>query len=149
MRLDHVNVVVTDMNRSAAFYGGILGLKRGFEALLEGEWIDRVAGLSGVRAQCVFFEFPVGGPRLELLQYESPAGEILSANRLANTVGARHIAFEVEDMDEFARLLESRGVRFLSEPIEVPFVVGTVGRKKVCYFHDPDGVLLEAAAYDR
>lgn len=149
MRLDHVNIVVSDMERSCRFYGETLGLQRGFEAVLEGEWIDRVAGLSGVRAQCVFFEFPAGGPRLELLQYESPVGEALPAHSLPNTLGARHIAFNLDtDLEEFIARLQADGVRFLSDPVEVPFKVGNFGRKWVCYFFDPDGVLLEAAAYD-
>ena len=149
MRLDHVNIVVSDMGRSCRFYGEILGLRRGFEAVLEGEWIERVTGLTGVRAQCVFFEFPAGGPRIELLQYESPLGEALPPHGLPNTLGARHIAFDLEDMDGFVSRLKAAGVRFLSDPVEVPFNVGNMGRKWVCYFLDPDGVLLEAAAYEK
>jgi catechol 2,3-dioxygenase-like lactoylglutathione lyase family enzyme len=149
MRLDHVNIVVADMERSCRFYGEVLGLQRGFEAVLEGNWIDRVAGLDGVRARCVFFEFPSGGPRIDLLRYESPAGADMPAHGIANTLGARHVAFEVEEMDGFVTRLKGRGVRFLSDPVEVPFKVGSAGRKRVCYFHDPDGVLLEAAAYER
>ncbi|MBW3624745.1 MAG: VOC family protein [Armatimonadetes bacterium] len=149
MRLDHVNIVVSDMERSCRFYGETLGLRRGFECFLEGEWIERVTGLSGVRARCVFFEFPAGGPRLELLQYENPTGEVFPAHRLPHTLGARHIAFEMADMDGFVARLKAAGVPFLSDPVEVPFVVGTAGRKRVCYFHDPDGVLLEAAAYEK
>jgi hypothetical protein len=40
-------------------------------------------------------------------------------------------------------------VALVSEPVEVPFAVGTLGRKKLCYFHDPDGTLLEVAAYEK
>jgi hypothetical protein len=36
----------------------------------------------------------------------------------------------------------------LSTPVEVPFAVGAMGRKRLCYFHDPDGTLLEVAAYE-
>jgi catechol 2,3-dioxygenase-like lactoylglutathione lyase family enzyme len=31
MRLDHVNIVVTDIARAGRFYGEVLGLRRGFE----------------------------------------------------------------------------------------------------------------------
>ena len=70
MKLDHLNVVVTDMARAERFYGGVLGLRRSFERLLEGEWIERVTGLPRARAHCVFYE-PEGG-RVELLQYLTP-----------------------------------------------------------------------------
>jgi catechol 2,3-dioxygenase-like lactoylglutathione lyase family enzyme len=149
MYLDHVNIVVSDMERSCLFYGKALGLRRGFEAVLEGQWIEEVTGLSGVKAQCVFYEFPSGGPRLELIQYLAPFGESFPDNSRANTLGARHVAFNLEDMDGFLDRLKAFGVPLLSEPVEVPFIVGNAGRKRICYFYDPDGVLLEAAAYQQ
>ena len=42
---------------------------------------------------------------------------------------------------------EYRGAVLISDPVEVPFRVGSLGRKRLCYFHDPDGVVLEVAAY--
>jgi hypothetical protein len=35
----------------------------------------------------------------------------------------------------------------ISDPVEVPFRVGSLGAKRLFYFLDPDGVVLEAAAY--
>jgi catechol 2,3-dioxygenase-like lactoylglutathione lyase family enzyme len=120
-------------------------LRRGFETVLEGEWIERVTGLSGVRARCVFLEGS-GDVRIELLQYESPEG---SAQPLLppNAPGLRHFAIEVEDLDDVVRRLTEAGAPLISEPVEVPFPVGSRGRKRLCYFRDPDGVLVEAAAY--
>jgi hypothetical protein len=43
--------------------------------------------------------------------------------------------------------LREGGCEPISDPVTVPFAVGTMGRKRLCYFHDPDGTLLEAAAY--
>jgi glyoxylase I family protein len=147
VRLDHVNIVVSDMARAERFYGEVLGLRRGFERLLEGEWIERVTGLPGATAHCVFYE-PEGGGRVELLQYFSPTGEPLPPNRLPQTPGLRHIAFEVEDLDALCERLRAAGVEFVSPPVEVPFQVADAGRKRLCYFHDPEGVLLEVAEYD-
>ena len=147
MRIDHVNIVVSNMERSLAFYEGVLGLKRGFEATLEGHWIETVTGLAAVNARCVFIEAPGSEVRLELLEYASPTGDAISANALPNTLGLRHIAFVVDDMAALLKRLEAAGVALLSDPVEVPFAVGSMGRKRLCYFRDPDGVLLEAAAY--
>lgn len=144
-RIDHLNIVTTDLERAVAFYTGFLGLRRGFETVLEGEWIERVTGLSGVRARCVFLEGG-GDVRIELLQYESPEGaaeEPLSPN----APGLRHFAIEVENLDSVVRRLKEAGVPLISGPVEVPFSVGHRGRKRLCYFRDPDGVLVEAAAY--
>jgi catechol 2,3-dioxygenase-like lactoylglutathione lyase family enzyme len=148
VRLDHVNIVVSDMERAERFYGELLGLRRGFERLLEGEWIERVTGLPGARAHCVFYE-PAGGGRVELLQYLSPAGQPLPPNPLPCTLGLRHVAFEVDDLDALCERLREAGVALVSPPVEVPFPVADAGRKRLCYFHDPDGVLLEVAEYDQ
>lgn len=146
MKLDHVNIVVTDMAQAERFYGGVLGLRRGFECQLEGEWIERVTGVTGARAHCVFFE-PEGGGRVELLQYLSPEGEPLPANGLPFTPGLRHVAFQVEDLDALCERLRAAGIALVSAPVEAPFRVANAGRKRLCYFHDPEGVLLEAAEY--
>jgi catechol 2,3-dioxygenase-like lactoylglutathione lyase family enzyme len=95
----------------------------------------------------VFCQPPGGGARFELLQYVWPAGEAAPSASLPNTRGLRHIAFEVDDLDEtYARLSEA-GVRFVSPPVAVPFGVAGAIRKRLCYCHDPDGVIVEFADY--
>jgi catechol 2,3-dioxygenase-like lactoylglutathione lyase family enzyme len=148
-RIDHVNIVVADLERSIRFYSELLGLRRGFEVFLEGGWIETVTGLRGARARCVFMEGDDGATRLELLHYESPAGESLPANGAPQTRGLRHMAFLVDDLDALATRLRAAGVPLVSEPVTVPFAVADKGRKRLCYFHDPDGTLLDAAAYEK
>src|SRR6188472_401400 len=126
MKLDHVNIVVTDMTRAEQFYGGVMGLRRGFECHLQGEWIEEVTRLTGARAHCVFFETE-GGGRVELLQYLTPRGEPLPVNRLPFTPGLRHVAFEVDDLDGLCDRLRAAGVALVSPPVEVPFRVGHAG----------------------
>ena len=134
------------MERSLAFYVGLLGMEVTFEAGLEGEWIEAVSGLPGVSAHCVFCRPPGGGPRFELLQYRTPPGVALAAESVANTLGLRHVALEVDDLDGlYARLLAA-GVPFVSGPVTVPFPVAGV-RKRLCYARDPDGALVELAEY--
>lgn len=148
MKIDHINIVVTDLERSASFYEQVFGMERGFSATLEGPWIEMVTGLQGVSASCLFLDNPNGGTRIELLRYDAPVGEGNPLNSLPNTLGMRHIAFEVEDMAQVLEQLQALGRAPISEPVEVPFKVGSLGRKKLCYFHDPDGTLLEIAAYE-
>jgi catechol 2,3-dioxygenase-like lactoylglutathione lyase family enzyme len=145
--IDHVNIVVADIERAARFYGEVLGLSRGFEKTLEGAWIDEVTGVCGARALCVFMESGAGQTRIELLQFLSPAGAVCTQNSVPNTRGIRHIAFTVDDLDSLLEKLRAWGVKIVSEPIEVPFAVGALGRKRLFYFYDPEGNLLEAAAY--
>lgn len=150
MRFDHINIVVADMDRSVRFYTEVLGLHRGFETTLQGEWVEIVTGLPGAHARCVFLDADEPGIRLELLQYFTPAGAALAPNQVPNTHGLRHLAFAVGDWEAMEALyarLKSAAVPLVSEPILVPFQVGTLGRKKLFYFSDPDGVILEVAAY--
>jgi catechol 2,3-dioxygenase-like lactoylglutathione lyase family enzyme len=90
--------------------------------------------------------------RLELLQYVSPEGAALDVNSLPNTAGLRHLAFTLPDtaaLTELASRLRATGVTLVSEPEKVPFRVGSLGHKHLFYFLDPDGVIIEAAAYER
>lgn len=147
MRINHINIVAADMERSLAFYVGLLGLRVTFEVELEGAWIETVAGLPGVTARCVFCQPSGGGARLELLQYRTPEGEAIPANSLANTQGLRHIALEVDDLDAWYARLTAAGVPAVSAPVAVPFGVAGAIRKRLCYLRDPDGVLVEIADY--
>ena len=153
MRVDHVNIVVSDMERSLAFYIGLLGMRVTFEVELAGAWIEAVTGLAGASARCVFCQ-PAGdarpsggGARFELLQYRSPEGAAVPADSLPNTVGLRHVALEVDDLPSWHARLEAAGVSFVSGPVTVPFAVAGPVRKRLCYFRDPDGVLIELADY--
>lgn len=146
-RLDHVNLVVADLERAARFYEQVFGWKRGFAATLEGEWIERVSGLAGVTARCLFLNAPEGGARIELICYDSPTGEALEVNGAANTLGVRHIAFGVENIEATVEKVCALGLATIGPIVEVPFRVGNLGAKRLVYFHDFDGVLVEAAAY--
>lgn len=147
--IDHINIVVSDLERSARFYIDLLGLVETRRARLEGDWIESIVGLRGVRADVVYVEPVSGGMRIELLQYQAPVGKSLPENALPNTVGLRHIALRVKDIHEVCRRLEAAGVELVGPPVEVPSGVVThdAGDKVLCYFHDPDGVILELAEY--
>ncbi len=146
MRINHVNIVVADMERSLAFYVGLLEMRVTFEAELVGDWIETVTGLPSASARCVFCQPSGGGTRFELLQYQTPPGVHLPKDSLANTLGLRHVALEVDALDALSARLHAAGVPFVSPPVTVPFSVVGV-RKRLCYLHDPDGALLEIAEY--
>lgn len=147
--IDHINIVVADLARSVRFYTELLGFRLMKEAYLEGEWIDHIVGLKGVKGRVAYVVAPAGEPRIELLCYEQPVGVDPKENRRANTVGLRHIALRVDDITAVAAKLKAAGVELFSEPVRVP--VGVVqhdqGEKTLVYFLDPDGVILELAQY--
>jgi len=147
--IDHINIVVADLDRSVKFYTEVLGFAKTKEAFLEGDWIERIVGLRGVRARVAYVVAPAGEPRLELLCYAAPAGGAVAANSRANTVGLRHLALRVENMTAMTARLRGAGVTLFSEPVRVPagVVQHEAGEKTLVYFLDPDGVILELAEY--
>jgi len=147
--IDHINIVVSDLERSLRFYCDVLGFKKTKEAHLEGAWIDRIVGLSGVKARAVFIVAPAGEPRIELLWYERPKGESPVENARANTIGLRHIALRVDDIGAMTAKLRGADVAVFSDPVRVPggVVKFETGDKTLVYFLDPDGVILELAEY--
>jgi len=147
--IDHINLVVTDLEQSVRFYTELLGFKEIRRAYLEGSWIESIVGLKGVRAHVVYVIAPAGEPRLELLCYESPQGDSIATNSLANTVGLRHIALRVENIQVAADRLRQAGVTLFNDPVTVPgdVINHSAGSKSLCYFLDPDGVILELAEY--
>ena len=147
--IDHINIVVRDLERSARFYVELLGLEETRRAHLEGAWIEQIVGLKEVQAEVVYVQPRGGGPRIELIHYHAPAGVALPECAQPNTIGLRHVAFRVEKMDEIYRRLLEAGVEFVGPPVKVPggVVQHDAGDKRLCYFHDPDGVILELAEY--
>ena len=149
MTINHINLVVADLGRSRAFYGGLLGMRVTYETVLTGPWIEEVVGLPGVTAQCVFLMPDGGGCRIELLQYDAPQGLTLPESSAPNTHGLRHFALEVADLDDVYRRLAAAGVDFVSPPITVPFRLVDGIQKRLCYCKDPDGVIVEICTHER
>ncbi len=147
--VDHINLVVADLARSVKFYTELLGFRKTAEVFMEGEWIEEIIGLKGARGDVVFIEPPGGGLRIELLQYHTPGGVALPENSRANTLGVRHVALRVDGISALAEKLRAAGVTFFSAPVKVPagVVAFAAGEKSLCYFLDPDGVILELCEY--
>ena len=57
--MEHVGIVVDDVAAAPAFFVE-LGLKLQGEGSVEGDWVDRVVGLEGVRADLAMMETPDG-----------------------------------------------------------------------------------------
>ncbi len=151
MKIDHVNIVVSDMRRSVEFYTR-LGLNPSMDTLISGAWIANVVGIQdeNLKARVVFMEPGDGTARLELIQYIVPPGQSAPVNSHPNTVGVRHFALVVDDIMKTYHELAEHGITFFSEPQEVSGnkdVEARIGRKKLVYLLDPDGVIVELAEY--
>lgn len=147
--IDHVNLVVADLPRMTEFYCRVLELAETKRVTISGPWIDRTVGLAGVEAECVYLDLP-GGPRVELLRYVRPEAPRPAHLGDSNTPGLRHLAFRVTDIESAVERLRAAGVAFLSDVQRVPESQVTYAggvRKRLVYFHDPEGNLLELCEY--
>jgi catechol 2,3-dioxygenase-like lactoylglutathione lyase family enzyme len=137
-RMDHVGIVVDDLAGAVAFFVE-LGLELQGEAPVEGEWVDRIVGLEGVRAQIAMLKTPDGHGRLELTRFHTPATDGGYQHAPANASGIRHVTFAVEDIDAVVARLRTRGAE----------LVGEVGcyedSYKLCYVRGPEGIIIELA----
>lgn len=149
MRIDHINIVVEDIEYSKKFYMEVLGFMQTNSLFLEGEWIEAITGFKNSKAKCVFLEPLSKNCRIELLEYVSPK-TIKSTNDLTklNFQGLRHIALEVKDIYSIYEKAKNMGIESFSEPIKVPLDVVPTG-KILCYLKAPDNVIFELAQYEK
>lgn len=148
--IDHVNLVVTDLDAMARFYNEALGMRVTKRVAISGPWIDATVGLTNVDADVIYLDLPEG-PRVELIRYNHPRGVRLRGLDQPNTHGLRHLAFRVTDLDAVAARLREAGVHFVGDGVQqvpdgqVTYAGGV--RKRLVYFHDPEGNLLELCEY--
>ncbi len=148
-RIDHTNIVVVDLEAMTRFYSEVLGLKPIKRASIDGPWVDQLVGLTSVAADVVYLEAP-DGSRVELIRFRQPRTVRPPQLEQANTPGLRHMAFRVDDIDGMAAELKTQGVKLLSDVQNVPDAQVTYeggARKRLVYFHDPEGNLLEFCEY--
>ena len=136
--MDHVGIVVDDLAAATEFFVE-LGLEPQGEGSVGGDWVDRIVGLEGVRAELVMLQTADGHGRLELVKFHSPAGEGGDGHAPANAAGIRHIAFVVEDIDALLAGLRARGAELVGE------LERYENSYRLCYVRGPEGVIVELA----
>ena len=94
---DHVGITVADLDAATAFFVG-LGLEVEGRTFVEGEFIDTVCGIADCRTEIVMLRPPGGGTAVELSRFIRPAHDPGSATAMANELGLRSVAFEVDDL---------------------------------------------------
>ena len=120
--IDHVTLVVADLDRSRDFYVGLLGMREverpGFS--FAGTW------------------FQAGNTQIHLILEHSesgPAGNSVPDKHTQSRT--HHLAFLVEDATESARQLKEKGISLISGPRSRPD-----GAIQV-FLNDPDGHVIE------
>jgi len=128
--IDHIDVVVSSLERSLEFYRGFLN------------WLGYVieSEIQGERGERVVYLNPVGGGGSLGLREARSDAHPTPYDRYG--VGVHHIAFAVSSrraVDECARWLGDGGATIESAPREYGYSPGYYA----VFFHDPDGIKIE------
>jgi catechol 2,3-dioxygenase-like lactoylglutathione lyase family enzyme len=123
-RLQHCGLIVADLERSRAFYGGALGLEevsRPHNFVFDGAW------------------FQVGEDQLHLLVASDTTGSAggLDPGPSVRVGLATHIALEVDDLDAACTRLDEYGVALVGGPMP-----RGDGYDQI-FVRDPDGYVIE------
>lgn len=120
-KIHHAAIICSNYERSKKFYTEILGL----EILAETYRTERDSYKLDLRVgaadQIELFSFPDAPKRPSYPEAQ----------------GLRHLAFEIDDIEESVRELEERGVTV--EPVRIDEGTG----RRFTFFSDPDGLPLE------
>jgi catechol 2,3-dioxygenase-like lactoylglutathione lyase family enzyme len=138
-RMDNVLIVVDDLEAAKAFFAE-LGMELEGEATNEGPWVDRVVGLSDVRADIAMMRTPDGHGRLELSKFHTPpAVRAEPESAPANALGIRRIMFAVDDIDDVVARLRSHGAELVGE------IAQYEDSYRLCFLRGPEGIIIGLA----
>jgi catechol 2,3-dioxygenase-like lactoylglutathione lyase family enzyme len=136
--VDHVGINVENLEAAKRFFTD-LGFTVAGEAVMQGELVDRVTGLKGVKDDIVMLQAPDGQLNLELVKFHHPVDEAGIQPSAANTLGLRHLCFEVEDLNGIVKTLQQKGHE----------LAGSIQNYKniweLCYIRGPEGIIVELA----
>jgi catechol 2,3-dioxygenase-like lactoylglutathione lyase family enzyme len=136
--MDNVGIVVEDLKAAIAFFVE-LGLEVEGETTVEGQCVDRVVGLSGVRSDIVMMRTPDGHSRLELSKFQTPRAIPTEPNLPVNTLGIRRIMFAVTDIDNVVTRLKNLGAELIGD------IARYEDMYRLCYLRGPEGVMVALA----
>jgi len=137
-RFDHVGITVADLNMVSAFF-----VELGFEVegrtFLEGEFLDTVIGIRDASTEIVMLRPSDGGVGLELASFIRPDPEPGSPAAMANELGLRSLAIEVDDLQAIIERLKKDGYG----------LVGGVGEYehvwRMASVRGPEGIIVSLA----
>lgn len=153
--INHLALVCKDMKRTVEFYAGVLGMPLTKTINLPHGMGQHFFFDIGNGDQLAFFWFPDAPEAVPGVTHAEDLvgrGSIVSAHASMN-----HVAFNipVDRVDEYQRKLEAAGIDCTpvvnhddSENQASPEITPTTFVRSI-YFKDPDGILLEFAAWTR
>lgn len=136
--LHHVSVVVDDLESATAFFAA-LGLEVEGEAPVDGEAVDRLNAIDGVRIRIVMMRTPDGHGRLELTRFDHPPAVGSEDPATPNRRGLRSVMFGVDDLDATLAGLGPHGAELVGEVVQYEQAY------RLAYVRGPAGIIVSLA----
>jgi catechol 2,3-dioxygenase-like lactoylglutathione lyase family enzyme len=137
-RFDHVGITVSDLDAAIAFFVG-LGLEVEGRMLMAGAFVDTVIGIPDSQSEIATLRAPDGGTGLELSSFTRPDHERGSPAPMANELGIRNVAFQVDDLQVLVDRLAADGHD----------LIGGIGEYedtwRMAYVRGPDQIIVALA----
>ena len=137
--MDNVGIVVEDLAAAIDFFRD-LGLELEGQAMIEGDWAERVTDLRDMRVEVAMMRTPDGHNRLEISRFVSPPTVADHRNAPVNALGYLRVMFAVDDIDDTLARLRRRGAQLVSRE-----VVQYEDAYRLCYIRGPEGLLIGLA----
>jgi catechol 2,3-dioxygenase-like lactoylglutathione lyase family enzyme len=138
LRMDNVGIVVDDLKAAIAFFAE-LGLELEGQMTVEGQWVDRIVALKGVRSDIAMMRTPDGHSRIELSKFQRPTASSGEPNAPVNTLGIRRIMFAVESINDVLHRLQVHGAALIGETVRYEDAY------LLCYVRGPEGIIVALA----
>lgn len=141
-----VGFTVSDMDRSVAFYTGVLDFEKVSDDEVLGPAYEKLHGVAGARLRVV--RLRLGDEYLQLTEYLAPKGRPVPADSRSNDRWFQHVAIIVGDMDRaYDRLRRFRVEHASTAPQLLPATIPQAAGIRAFYFKDPDGHPLEVLQF--
>jgi len=137
--LDHIGVVVSDMDRALDFWSGLIGLEVTGRGRADWPHLSALNGLDGVELE--WCTLALGGGVIELTSYAGrPAAQ--PRKSAEDEPGRAHVGLVVDDLADLAGRLGSAGAKLRSDG-PVLLMAGQYAGWRALYALDPDGTSVE------
>lgn len=141
-----VALTVSDIDRSVAFYNGVLSFHQVSDRVAPISETQALTGVSATRMRQVTLQ--LGDEQIELLQFLDRPGRAAPMPMRSNDRWFQHVAIIVRQMDSAYAVLERAGVVHVSSaPQTLPATIPAAAGISAFYFRDPDGHPLEILSF--
>jgi catechol 2,3-dioxygenase-like lactoylglutathione lyase family enzyme len=141
-----IGLTVSDLDRSVAFYSGVLSFEKALQVEQHGEALERLQAVPGARTRTA--RLRLGGECLDLTEYLEPKGRDAPVDSRSNDRWFQHVAIVVSDMERAYAALRAAGVTSVSKgPQRLPDWNPAAAGIRAFYFRDPDRHALEVLQF--